>query len=92
MTKEEAIKVIDNRYEIMGYCESTRLEEALNIAIEALEQPERKKGVWIVRKDCEGKTRTCVCGLCGYTTDKYTWVNPNYCSGCGADMRGEEDG
>lgn len=54
-------------------------------------ESERKKGVWIVKKDCEGKTRTCICGLCGYTTDKYTWKNPNYCSGCGADMRGEQE-
>ena len=87
MTKEEAIKVIDNRFEIMDYCESAKLEEALNLAIEALEQPERKKGEWIVEKDCEGKTRTCICGLCGYKTDKYTWKNPNYCSNCGAYMR-----
>ena len=38
MTKEEAIKVIDNRYEIMDYCESVKLEEALDIAIESLKQ------------------------------------------------------
>ena len=54
-------------------------------------EPERKKGEWIVEKDCEGKTRTCICGLCGYKTDKYTWKNPNYCSNCGADMRQGED-
>lgn len=50
-------------------------------------KPERKKGKWIVKTDCEGKTRTCICGLCGYTTGKYTWKNPNYCQECGADMR-----
>ena len=54
-------------------------------------EPERKNGEWIVEKDCEGKTRTCICGLCGYKTDKYTWKNPNYCSNCGADMRGDSD-
>ena len=36
MTKEEAIKVIDDRFEIMGYCESAKLEEALDLAIESL--------------------------------------------------------
>lgn len=51
------------------------------------EEPERRKGKWIVKTDCEGKTRTCICGLCGYTTDKYTWKNPNYCPNCGSDMR-----
>ena len=38
MTREEAIKVIEGRFEIMDYCESARLEEALDIAIESLKQ------------------------------------------------------
>lgn len=53
-------------------------------------EPERKTGEWIVYEDCEGKTRTCTCNLCGYKTGKYTWVNPNYCGNCGAKM--EVDG
>ena len=39
MTREEAIKVIEGRFEIMDYCEDPRLEEALNLAIESLKQP-----------------------------------------------------
>ena len=38
MTREEAIKVIDGRFEIMDYCESARLEEALDLAVESLKQ------------------------------------------------------
>ena len=53
-------------------------------------EPERKKGKWIVEEDCEGKTRTCTCNLCGYETGEYTWENPNYCENCGAKM--EVDG
>lgn len=36
MTREEAIKVIENRDSIMDYCESAQLGEALDMAIEAL--------------------------------------------------------
>ena len=46
MTREEAVKVIDGRFEIMDYCENEKLEEALDMAIKALEQSERKKGKW----------------------------------------------
>lgn len=40
MTREEAIKVIEGRFDIMDYCESARLEEALDIAVESLKQPQ----------------------------------------------------
>jgi len=56
------------------------------MANEALERQEPKTGHWIIVSDCEGKTRTCVCDICGEKTGKYTWENPNYCSNCGAKM------
>lgn len=40
MTNEEAIEVINNRDQIMGYCESEKLSDALDMAIKALEQIE----------------------------------------------------
>ena len=52
-------------------------------------EPERKKGKWIIDKDCEGKSRTITCNLCGHK--EFNWHNPNYCENCGADMRGDED-
>lgn len=41
---------------------------------------------WIVQIDCEGKTRSCKCKRCGYTTGPFTWDNPNFCARCGAKM------
>ena len=52
--------------------------------------PKEKTGHWIVETDCEGKTRTCTCDNCGYTTGRYTWKNPNYCANCGARMESED--
>lgn len=49
--------------------------------------PKHEQGEWIIKKDCEGKTRTCICPKCGEETGKYTWKNPNYCPNCGAEMR-----
>lgn len=39
MTREEAIRQIENRWSIMDYGESEALGEALDMAIEALSQP-----------------------------------------------------
>ena len=39
MTREEAIRQIENRWSIMDYGESEELGEALDMAIEALAQP-----------------------------------------------------
>jgi predicted Zn-ribbon and HTH transcriptional regulator len=61
------------------------------VAVDALKtmtsvKPQERTGHWIVKKDCEGKTRKCICDKCGYETGKYTWKNPNYCADCGARM------
>ena len=95
MTREEAVKVIDGRFEIMDYCENAKLEEALDMAIKALEQPERKTGKWIEQDDgCDG-----VFYECSVCKDAFTLIdgtpsdnNYNYCPNCGADMRGDSDG
>ena len=69
-----------------------------NDAIDILErlpsvQPERKKGKWIPQdhNKTNGIASTLVyyypkCSVCGHC-DNYT----NFCSNCGADMRGEQD-
>lgn len=61
-----------------------RAAEALNCLPNLA--PIEMTGRWLVDTDCEGKTRTCTCDLCGYKTGKYTWKNPNYCANCGARM------
>ena len=84
MTREEAIKVIEGRFEIMDYCESARLEEALDIAVESLKQPQpRKKGKWIETEFL--KLRECSC--CHVQWGMYDVENFNFCPDCGADMR-----
>lgn len=60
---------------------------AYEMAIEALREPERKKGKWIIyvisMLDGEG----CRCSECGFEGAPY-W---DYCPNCGADMREESD-
>ena len=38
MTNSEAREIIENRFDIMDYCESEKLGEALDMAIKALDQ------------------------------------------------------
>ena len=94
MTKKEAIKVIDGRFEIMDYCESAKLEEALDIAIKVLKQPERKKGKWIGKEQFANSPEfySWQCSVCGCVLEDPTLDKPYpFCPNCGADMRGEEE-
>ena len=54
-------------------------------------KPKRPTGHWIEERDCEGKKRWLTCSVCGYKTDDYYFNNPNYCSHCGADLRGDKE-
>ena len=72
MTREEAIKDIEeNILPIVG-------GKSLRMAIDALRQPERKKGMWInIRHD-----NIAECDQCGITGR--AWMN--FCFNCGAEM------
>lgn len=63
--------------------------EALRMAIEALQEPERKKGQWIseLKDDGDSLLR---CSICNYPVS-YFWGRTNFCPECGADMRGDEE-
>ena len=94
MTKKEAVKVIDNRFEIMDYCEDAKLEEALDIAIKALEQSERKKGKWIGYKADDkdwqrddGSPIFMNCSECHEAVASVGSAHWNFCPNCGADLR-----
>ena len=108
MTREEAIEVIK---EFVAYGEhvnafvykgSTSIPiEALNMAIEALEQ-EPMHGKWIdeaeeIKKEInrhEYRCSICNCKANYYVGGYDDWWNvekPNYCPTCGADMRGDEE-
>ena len=56
---------------------------ALSMAIEALQEPERKKGQWIILSSNEDST-VCKCSVCG---EDFVFYNgeffPNYCGNCG---------
>ncbi len=89
MTREEA-KAYIIRHCNPDYPEGkTEWETAINMAIKALEQPERKKGKW--QRVSADKYRTSVsylykCDKCG----EVSWFNSKFCSNCGADMREDE--
>lgn len=55
MTKEEAIKEIEDRIQTTEYVGGSYVDcvdiEALRMAVSALRQPERKKGKWILKKE-----------------------------------------
>ena len=91
MTREEAIMAVKEVTE-MSLPLNNRHYESLQMAIKALEEPERKTGHWI-------KTarwgRVYYCDQCRNYLD-FDGVNAgrgstNYCPNCGADMRGEEE-
>lgn len=60
-------------------------ERALEYAIEALSQPERPKGRWIIEN--EDSIR---CPECCYNRARIKYPL-NFCPECGCDMRGEEE-
>ena len=90
MTRKEAVYRIENHIAVhrIGLYPHIKLGEALNMAIEELQEPERKKGKW---EDGEAK-----CPVCG--EDKFKdldadiWADwkPPFCPNCGAYMRGKQ--
>lgn len=100
MTKEEAIDIIENRFDIMDYCESARLSDALDVAVDALKNsdetkhvttPQPKMGQWI-RVDTGHsvyyKCSECDClAPCTETNDSFIWKLSTYCPDCGIKMQ-----
>lgn len=84
MTREEAINVL-NMVEAHG----PLVIEAKEIAMEALKQPELKKGKWIKNKFYENALQ---CSNCDAYLDKEDWSRHYFyfCYHCGAFMEGME--
>lgn len=89
MTREEAIDELEQRLSTLKFVGGSYVDcvngEALEIAIEALKEPEQKKGKWIKNED-----GTWSCSFC------HSWISydqhyyARYCLYCGAKMEGEE--
>ena len=83
MTREETIKIMEHLKSIVS---SEDYKETFDMAIEALKEPERKKGRWENGEPCP------ICGEDRFK-DLYAdiWADwqPSFCPNCGADMRGE---
>ena len=89
MTREEAIGVIKSEcyvFNPLNFDKSTRINTALDMAIEALEQ-EPRKGHWIDHSD-EGYVE---CSECGSATNcDGNIADLHFCFSCGAEMESEE--
>lgn len=89
MDRKEAIEYAKFRLEChtKGDGEYTDYGEFLVAAIAALQEPERKKGQWIILSSNEDSA-VCKCSVCG---EDFIFYNgeffPNYCGDCGSDMR-----
>jgi len=99
MTREEAIRWLKllcmksdlvNEY---GELEDTEpYEIAVDLAIEALSEPERKKGEWVEQRLENREGALLVCSRCGgfpptyEFADRIMFKRSNFCPNCGADM------
>jgi hypothetical protein len=80
MTNKEAISILKEHYGKRNWCEKTRAEEVLQMAIEALEKQTPKS---ITEEDC--------CPTCGASAikeyeSKYDYTYYNYCDNCGQNL------
>lgn len=84
ISRQDAIEAINRLAEMvnegMGW-DAIHRNDAV-IVLKSLPSTERKKGEWIKGLNIG----LYICSECKYVEDG----KPNYCAGCGADMRGEE--
>lgn len=91
MTREEAVNIIKSEcyvFNPLNFDRSTRINTALDMAIEALEQePTRKKRKWL-NKDASGYHFYGKCSECGqeFCVDAWYTQNMKFCPNCGAEM------
>ena len=91
MTKQEAIEILNkNAPKSDPRLCALELCSAIHVVTLALQEPERKKGQWIILSSNEDSA-VCKCSVCG---EDFIFYNgeffPNYCGDCGSDMRGEK--
>lgn len=89
MTNKEAIRrILDHkRVHSLNEPRAVLINEALDLAIKALEEQD-KKGEWIIVDDCGQFIAKC--SVCGRIEDSRLIKDYPFCH-CGADMRGEKN-
>ena len=91
MVRKEAIEVLKKNKPTSDprRC-GIELCEAVDMAIKALQETERKKGKWIseLKDDGDSLLR---CSICNYPVS-YFWGRTNFCPECGADLREKNNG
>ena len=87
MTREEARISLAKlkRYISGGGVVDRKVNEAIDMAISVLRQPERKAGRWIPNSPVTMK-----CDQCGFVIKDWDWHRFNYCPNCGAETEGAE--
>lgn len=84
MTNQEAIKIIEDKVRWLPTCPDI-VREALDVAISALQRPERKTAKWIATTSLqEGQItwKDYKCSNCSHHREKPM----NFCEVCGAKM------
>ena len=92
MTNKEAIKILEkNKPTSDPRLRRIELCQACDMAITALQEPERKHGEWIYHgKADENNNISCNCSICHAGEVKSLDVIVPYCWKCGAIMDGKE--
>ena len=82
MTREKAIEMLQNDMKLNHCTWSNEETEAVKMAIEALEQPEQKKGEWLMKWNTFFHRELPACSECGSGAAFKT----KFCPCCGAEM------
>ena len=88
--KVNPVPISSDESEVKGY------KDGIDLAISVIAkfpsaEPEQKKGEWIY-DGIRGRFPACKCSICGHyeNADWALLQGANFCSNCGADMRGDQ--
>lgn len=95
MNREEAITILKDISWQMGSVKRWENIEAIDVAIEALQQEPVKHGEWECSQNKEycirADFKALVCSICDCNILNIEQLPKNYCPNCGAKMKGQEE-